>query len=377
MMSDNIKIIEVESGRQLNDFIMFPFELYKDEPNWVPPLISERKEFFDKKKNPFYKAAKTKLFLAEKNGALVGRIATCVNYQHNEYHMDKVGFFGFFDIIDDYNVASKLLKVAMITLKKEGMDKMRGPTNFSTNHEIGFLIEGFDKPPTVMNPYNKPYLPQLAEQFGLKKVMDLNAYLITTETPISERQLRVVEKIKIRSKIRIRCLDFSKFDDEIILINRIYNQAWERNWGFVPMPKDEFFYMGKHLKQIVDPRMAFVAYVNDEPAAFCLAVPDINQALIRLNGRLFPTGILKLLWHTKIRNKIDGVRMLTMGVIKKFQKRGIDNIFFVETYLKGVEFGYNWAELSWILETNELMCRAAENMGAKLHKKYRLVEMPI
>ena len=376
-MSNNVKVIEVESSKHQNEFIKFPFELYKDAPNWVAPLISERKEFFDKKKNPFFRVAKTKLFLAKKDGKVVGRIATCVNFQHNEFHMEKTGFFGFFDTIDDYEVASKLLKVAMITLKKEGMEAMRGPTNFSTNHEIGFLIEGFDKPPTIMNPWNYPYLPKLAEQFGLKKVMDLNAYLITHETPISERHLRVVEKIKKRSRITIRCMDYAKYDEEVKLINQIYNQAWEHNWGFVPMPKDEFFYLAKHLKQIVDPRMAFIAFVDDEPAAFCLAVPDINQALIKLNGRLFPTGLLKLLWHTKVSNKITGVRMLTMGVIKKFQKRGIDNMFFVETYLKGLEFEYEWAELSWILETNELMCRAAENMGAKLHKKYRLVEMPI
>ena len=277
-MSEDVKIIEVETKKQLNDFIKFPFKLYKDEPNWVPPLISERKEFFDKEKNPFYRAARTKLFLAIRNGDIVGRIATCVNYQHNEYHMENVGFFGFIDLIDDYEVASKLLKVAMITLKKEGMEKMRGPTSFSTNHEIGFLIEGFDKPPTVMNPYNKPYLPKLAEKFGLKKVMDLNAYLITKDTPIPERQRTLVEKIKARNKIKVRSLDFSKFEEEVTLVNQIYNQAWEQNWGFVPMPKDEFFYMARHLKEIVDPEMALVAEVNGEPAAFSLAVPDINQA---------------------------------------------------------------------------------------------------
>ena len=376
-MSNDIKIIEVESKRLLDEFIKFPYRLYKDTPNWVAPLLSERREFFDKDKNPFYRTAKTKLFLAKKNGETVGRIATCINFSHNEYHMENVGFFGFFDVIDDFEVARQLLKVAMITLKAEGMEKMRGPTNFSTNHEIGFLIEGFDMPPTVMNPYNMPYLPKLAEKFGLKKVMDLNAYLLTKEIPISDRQLKLVEKIKERNKIKIRSIDFSKFESEVTLINQIYNQAWERNWGFVPMREDEFRYMARQLKQVVDPEMALVAEVNDEPAAFSLAVPDINQALIRLNGTLFPFGIFKLFWHTKIKNKIDGMRMLTMGVVKKYQKRGIDNIFYVDTYLKGVELGYRWAELSWILETNDLMCRAAENMGARLYKKYRIVEMPI
>jgi hypothetical protein len=376
-MSNSIEVIEVESSRQLKAFIMLPFRLYKDEPYWVPPLISERQQFFDKEKNPFYRGAKTKLFLAMKGGEIVGRIATCINYYHNEFHMDKVGFFGFFETIDDFEVASKLLKVAMITLKSEGMEIMRGPMNFSTNHEIGFLIEGFDKPPTVMNPYNKPYLPKLAEKFGLKKVMDLNAYLVSKDIPMPERQIKIVQKIKERNKIRIRSANLSKFDEEVRLINQIYNQAWVHNWGFVPMPEDEFFHMGKSLKEIVDEDLLLIAYVDDEPAAFSMAVPDVNQILIDLNGRLFPFGILKVLWNTKIRKKITGVRMLTMGVIPKFQKRGIDNLFFVETYLKGIEKGYQWAELSWILETNELMNRAAANMGAVLHKKYRIVEMPI
>jgi hypothetical protein len=376
-MSTGIEVQEVESPRQLKEFIMLPFKLYKGDPYWVPPLISERKRFFDKEKNPFYRGAKTKLFLAVKDRETVGRIATCINYYHNEFHMDKVGFFGFFESIDDPEVASKLFKVAMITLKSEGMEIMRGPTNFSTNHEIGFLIDGFDKPPTIMNPYNKPYLPKLAEKFGLKKVMDLHAYLITKDMPISERQMNIVKKIKERNKIRIRPLDLSKFDEEVQLVNKIYNQAWQRNWGFVPMPEDEFFHTAKSLKEIVDPELVFIAYVNDEPAAFSMAVPDINQVLIGLKGRLFPLGIFKVVWNTKIRRKITGIRMLTMGVIPKFQKRGIDSVFYVDTYLKGVERGYHWAELSWILETNELMCRAAENMGAVLYKKYRLVEMPI
>ncbi|MCX6828642.1 MAG: N-acetyltransferase, partial [candidate division Zixibacteria bacterium] len=298
-MVQGVEVIEVDSHRLLNTFIKLPFKFYKDEPHWVPPLITERKQFFNKKKNPFYRGAKTKLFLALKDGEVVGRIATCINFYHNEFHQEKVGFFGFFESIDDFEVAAKLFKVAMITLKSEGMEKMRGPTNFSTNHEIGFLIEGFDLPPTVMNPYNKPYLPKLAEKFGLKKVMDLNAFLISKEIPISERQVNLVKKIKERNSIRIRCVEMSRFDEEVKLINSIYNQAWARNWGFVPMPEDEFFYMAKDLKQIVDPELALIAYVNDEPAAFSLAVPDINQVLIKLNGRLLPFGIFKLLWNTK------------------------------------------------------------------------------
>lgn len=376
-MSDGIDIIEIDSPRLLNRFITLPNKLYEDEPNWVAPLISERREFFNTKKNPFYRGAKTSLFLALRDNEPVGRIATCVNYHHNEFHNEKVGFFGFFESIDDYDVASRLLNVALKALRVEGMERMRGPASFSTNHEVGFLIEGFDKPPTVMNPYNKAYLPKLAERFGLKKVMDLNAYLITKEMPIAERHLKIIKRIKERNKIKIRSVDFSRFDEEIKLILHIYNHAWERNWGFVPMKDDEFVHMGKSLKQIIDPELVLIAEVDGEPAGFSMAVPDINQILIKLNGRLFPTGIFKLLWNMKIRKKIDGLRLMTMGVVREYQKRGIDNIFYVETYRRGVEKGYKWAELSWILESNELMCRAAEKMGAILYKKHRMVEMPI
>ncbi len=371
------EIIEVDSPGLLNKFILYPFKLYKDDPNWVPPLIMERKEFFDKKKNPFFRGAKVKMFLALREGQIVGRIASCINYNHTEFHGEKTGFFGFFDCIDDYSVAEKLLKVVMITLKSEGMETMRGPASFSTNHEIGFLIEGFDSPPTVMCTYNKPYLPKLAEKFGLKKVMDLNAYYISNKTPINERQMKVVKRIQERSKIKIRHADFSRFEQEIDVVRHIYNHAWERNWGFVPMQEDEFNHLAKNLKDIVDPDLLLIAEVDGQPAAFSMAVPDINMVLKNLNGRLFPIGLIKLLWNTKIRNKIDGLRLMTMGVVHEYQKRGIDNIFFVETYNRAIAKGYTWAELSWILETNELMCRSAVNMGAVLSKKYRMVEMPI
>jgi hypothetical protein len=376
-MADNIDVIEVDSRSLLDKFIKFPFKLYKNEVNWVPPLLVERKEFFDKNKNPFFRGAKTKLFLARRDNEIVGRIATCVNFHHNDFHEENVGFFGFFDCIEDYDVAAKLLKVAMITLKSEGVERMRGPASFSTNQEIGFLIEGYEHPPTVMNPFNYPYIPRFAEKFGLKKVMDLHGYLITKETPINERHMRIVERIKQRSKISLRSLDFSKFNDEIKILQRVYNQAWEKNWGFVPMPEEEFLHTAKNLKDIADEDLVLLAEIDGEPAGFSLALPDINQVLIGLNGRLLPFGIIKLLWNTKISNKIDGLRMLTMGVVHKYQKRGIDNLFFVETYNRAVKKGYRWAELSWILETNHLMCSAAEAMGAKLYKKYRMVEMPI
>ncbi len=372
-----VVVSEVKTNSELNKFIEYPNKLYKDDPNYVAPLISERKEFFDQKKNPFYRTANVKLFLARKKGKIVGRIATCINFNHNEYHSEKCGSFGFFDCPDDYEVASTLLKVAMITLKKEGMEKMRGPLNFSTNHECGFLVEGFDGPPVIMLTYNQPYLPKLAERFGLKKGMDLIALKIFAGYQVAERIDRVVNKLKERTKIKLRTMDMSDFDNEIIKIREVYNAAWQFNWGFVPLESDEFEYIAKNMKQIIDPKMVFIAEYEGKPVAFSLAIPDINQALIYLKGKLFPFGLLKLFWHTKIKNKVDRVRLITFGVLPEFQKKGIDSMLYIASYNQAKKDGLKEAELSWILETNDLMRRGAIQMGAKEYRKYRIVEMPI
>ncbi len=376
-MAGSVEVIEVESPKLLERFIKLPWKLYKNDPNWVAPLLSERKEFFDKEKNPFFRTAKTKLFLARQDGAYVGRIATCINFNHNEYHGENIGFFGFFDTVDDYEVARALLKVAMITLKSDGVTAMRGPANFSTNHEIGFLVDGFDSPPVIMMTYNPPYLPKFAEKFGLKKVMDLYAYMLTDKQPLNERHVNLLDKLKTKYNITIRSLNMARFKEEISLVNKIYNDAWQNNWGFVPMKEDEFAHLAKGMKDIVDPNLVLIASIGDEPAAFSLALPDMNKVLIDINGRLFPTGLIKLLWNTKVKKKVDGLRLITFGVVPKFQKRGIDSIMYVETYRRGIARGYKWAELSWILETNDLMNRAAEAMGARVYKKYRMVEMPL
>lgn len=372
-----IEVVPVESTAQLNQFIKYPNKLYADDPNYVAPLISERKEFFDFKNNPFYRSAKVKLFLAMDGGEVKGRIATCINYAHNEYHGDQTGFFGFFDCPDDYDIAHPMLKVAMITLKKEGMDRMRGPMNFSTNHEVGFLVEGFEDPPCIMMPYNKPYIPRLAERFGLKKVMDLLAYVSPPGYTMSERYERVLKRKLEKAEVTIRPIKMNKFDDEVRAINQIYTKAWEDNWGFVPMTEDEFFHMAGQMKQIVDPDVVLIAEHKGEPVAFSMALPDINKALIHLNGRLLPFGIFKLLWHTKIRNKINKCRILTLGVVPEFRNRGIDGMLYVETYNRGVANGYSCGEASWILETNDRMCRALEAMGFVPDKRYRVVEMPL
>jgi GNAT superfamily N-acetyltransferase len=327
--------------------------------------------------NPFYRSARTRLFLAMRDSEVVGRIATCISYRHNDYHEEKTGFFGFLDTPDDEEISRQLLKVAMIELKKMGMDRMRGPMNFSTNHECGFLVEGFDSPPVIMMTYNHPYQPRLAEKFGLKKVMDLLAYKLTTGTEPSERVRRVVESRLARTHVKIRPIDMSNFSREVILIRDVYNQAWAKNWGFVPMDAAEFDQLAKNLKQILDPDIVCVAEHDGRAIGFSLALPDINQVLIRLDGRLFPTGLLKLLWLTKVRKSIDQCRLITFGVIPEYRKLGIDMMLYLETFQRGLKKGYKWGELSWVLESNELMRRGVEQMGGEVYKRYRIMEMPL
>jgi hypothetical protein len=373
----DIELCEVENSSDLNHFIKLPFAIYRDDPQWVPPLISERKAFFDRKKNPFYRAAKTRLFLARQKGRYVGRIATCINYNHNEYHQEKVGFFGFFDVINDYEIADVLLRVALITIKAEGMERMIGPANFSTNHEVGMLIEGYDRPPVIMMTYNKPYYNDFAEKFGLKKAKDLLAVRVDHEAQIDPRLKRVAERIREREGIVFRTLNMKDFDGEVDRLLDVYNKAWEKNWGFVPMSKDEFRHMAADMRQIVDPDVVFIAEVDGKPVGFILSLPNINQALIYTNGRLFPSGLIKLLWHTKVKNKVDSVRILTMGIIPEYRKRGLDNLFYLEMFKAGAVKGYDWGEMGWILEDNVMMLRAAENMGGKPYKRYRMYEMQV
>ncbi len=377
MKPEEIEIVEVASKRDLKRFVKFPWKIYAGNPNWVPPLISERLAFFDRKKNPFFRYARVQMFLAVHEGEVLGRVATCVNNIHNQFHQEKTGFFGFFESVENYDVAYRLLKVAVIALKKVGMEQMIGPANFSTNHEVGLLVDAFDQPPVVQMSYNPRYYVDYFEKFGLTKAKDLLAFRMVKENEPPERMAKIVERIRERSGATFRRINLHDFDNEIMRVIKVYNDAWESNWGFVPLHEDEFIHIAKDLKQIVDPDLALFAEIDGEPAGFALAIPNINQVLIKLNGRLFPFGLFRLIWDLKIRRKTNEVRVITMGVVKKYQKRGIDNVFYLDLYRNGVPKGYHTAELSWILEDNTLMISALETLGAKRYKTYRMYHTPL
>lgn len=367
-MSEGLEIREVTSREDLGDFVKLPWQIYKGKDNWVPPLIGERMKYLSKKKNPLFEHAEVKLFIVKHGRYKKGRIAALVDENFIDFHDEKTGFFGFFESVNDTKVSRLLFDKAMEWLKSQGMNKALGPMDLTTNNECGLLIEGFDDPPAVMMPYNPEYYIDLYKDYGLKKAKDLYAYLIDNpEMP--EKLERVVNRMQERKNFSIRTLDMSKFDQEVQKIKRIYNKAWEKNWGFVPMTDAEFEFLADSLEQIVDEDLAFVAEVDGEPAGFSLALPDINQALSHMNGKLFPFGIFKFLWY---KRKIDRLRVIIMGVIEEHRKSGIDLAFYYNTFKTGREKGYASGELSWVLEDNKQMNKIAEDLNGEVYKIYRI-----
>ncbi len=374
-MSSDVTIKPVQSKRDLKTFIKLPWEIYAGDPNWVPPLIMDMKNLLDKEKNPFWKHSEGEYYIAWRDGQPVGRIAAIINDNHNTFHEEKVVFFGFFESINDENVAHKLLDTVEKWGKERGMTIMRGPMNPSTNDSCGFLLEGFNSPPVVMMTYNPRYYLDLMEAYGLKKAKDLYAYFMDSSVPIPDKVKHIAELIRKRNNISIRSANLKKWDQELHLVKQIYNDAWSKNWGFVPFTDEEIDHIAKDLKPIIVPELAIVAEIEGEPAGFSLSIPDYNQALIHVrNGRLFPTGLAKLLWY---KRKIDTIRVIIMGVRHKYRKMGIDAVFYYETYTRGINMGYYKGEFSWILEDNAPMNHTLEKLGSWVYKKYRIYEKAI
>ena len=371
-MSDQVTIQPVQSKKDLKKFILFPWKIYKDDPNWVPPLISDMKKMFDPKKNPFFEHAEVENFLAYKNGEPVGRISAIINHIHNEFQGEKTGFFGFFESVHDPEVAKALIDGAANWVKERGMDRLRGPMNFSTNDTCGLLIDDFKSPPVVEMTYNPPYYVELMEKAGLKKAKDLYAYFMDDSIPISPKIERISNIIKKRHNVTIRSINLKKLREELKLVKVVYNDAWSKNWGFVPLTDAEIDHIAKQLKPIVDPDLAIFAFVNGEVAGFSVSLPDFNQALIKINGRLLPFGLFKLLYYSK---KIDMIRVFIMGVREKYRHLGLDAVFYYETYMRGTGKGYHKGEFSWILEDNYKMRNTLENMGARIYKTYRIYDL--
>jgi len=367
-----IDVIPVSDREDLRRFIRLPWALYRDDAYWVPPLLADMNKLLDKTTHPFFRHSSADFFLARRNGECVGRIAAILNNNHNRFHSEKTAFFGFFESIDDQAVASALLNQAEQWARDRGMSAMRGPMNYSTNETVGLLVEGFDSSPFVLMSHNPRYYSRLLEDAGFSKSMDLYAWWMQTEQGLNPKIARVGEKVLKSEGIAVRPLDTGRFWDEVAIIQGIYNDAWSSNWGFVPMTDEEFRHMARDLKPVVDPRVVLIAEKNGEPVAFSLALPDFNQALKKINGRLFPLGFALLLYHAR---HIRQVRVMALGIAKKVQNwNGLGAALYYESFRRGIAAGYRTCEFSWTLETNDLINRSMQLFGARIYKRYRVYE---
>jgi GNAT superfamily N-acetyltransferase len=360
-------------GRLLSQFIAFPYRLHADDPLWTPQLRMDVRKLLSREKNPFFEHAEAEYFLALREGRVVGRIAAIHNRLHNEVHADKVGFFGFFECEDDPEAAAALFDAAAAWLRARGLDTMRGPANFSVNDEIGLLVDGFDTPPVLLMPHNpRRYVP-LVEGAGFVKAKDLIVFEHAT-TALPERLVQGAALLEKRYKVRLRTIDMKRFDDEVAVIKKLYNAAWEKNWGYVPMTDHEIDHLAKDLKQIVVPEFVLFAEREGETIGFAVALPDLNVALRKnRSGRLFP-GILKVLWAAR---KVRRLRIALLGALPEWQGRGVDMLMYKRIWETAINMGYDWGEAGWILEDNHPMLNGLERMGFHPYKTYRVYDRPV
>lgn len=366
-----VEVVAAGEKGDLREFIEFPYKLYRDDPYWVPPLRIAVKELLDRSKHPFYANAEAEFFLARRNGAIVGRIAAIFDRAHNRFHEEDAGFFGFFECENDPAAAEALLSTAREWVFRHGAQFLRGPVNPSTNYECGMLIDGFDRSPMVMMPYNPRYYPVLMDSVGLTKAKDLLGYLSNAFTIDLEKIGRVADRVFKTNGVTVRPINMKDFDADVARIWEVYSSAWSRNWGFVPMSREEFHAMGREMKQILKPELVLVGEVEGRTVGFALALPDVNFALKPAGGSLLPTGILKILYYQRL---IKSVRVLALGVEERYRASGLGAAFYATLVRNARKLGYGDCEMSWILEDNTLMNRALEVMGARRYKTYRIYD---
>jgi hypothetical protein len=363
----------------LKEFIRAGHIVYEGDPAWVPNLHMELRDRFNPKKNPFFRRAEVTLFTAWKNGRLVGRCTAQIDREHLKVWKDDTGFFGFFDTIDDDEVGRALIQRASAWLKERGIKRMRGPLSLYINEEAGVLIEGFDRPPTIMMAHSRTWQGRVCEAAGLIKEKDLLCWYYDDKTGFPPRVIKAWEEIKKLPEVKLRSVDISNMAAETRAFMDIYNDAWAGKWGMVPALPAEVDKVARELKLIIDPELAFMAEVHGKPAGVCIMVPNINEAIQDLHGKLFPTGLFKLLWRMKVKHPLS-TRLMMLGIRKEITKNvkrygGLSAAMYVEVAKRGMAKGYKWGELSWTREDDAPINLGIRSMGAKVYKKYRVYEM--
>ena len=369
-----IRIDAVRSHAGRRRFVAVPWSIYDRtrHAQWSPPLRVAVRDALDEGKNPFYAAAEIQLFVATDGSRSLGRIAAVHNRAHNDFHDERTGFFGFFECVDDPGVARGLLDAATAWLGERGLETARGPVSPSTNHECGLLVRGFRHPQMFMTPWNPRYYGPLLEGAGFRGVRDLLGYWIPMDPErwtLPERVAAHAERARKRQGVTFRDVDTKHYARDIGICWQIYNSAWERNWGFVPMTRQEFEYQALQMKPLLDPRFAFIAEVDGEPAGFMLILLDFNRILQRNpSGRLFPLGLPRLLLGKK---KLRTGRIIALGIKEEYRSRSIFSVFAHEAYRRGLAMGAIGAEASWILEDNEKLNGPLRALGAKVYRRWR------
>lgn len=370
----SVEVTPISLPRDTARFVQAWFPIYENDPHWVPPLLFERKRFFDPAKNPYFKLARVQCFIASLDGRDVGTIAATVDTVYQE-HDPGTGFFGFFEFIDDSAVASALFSAAREWLVTQGMRKAIGPFNFNANHEFGLLVDGFDSDPFVLNPHNSAYYPAVYESLGLAQVMDWYAYRVDADMPGIKKVRRVGERVLARHpEIKVRALDLSNYDAEVELLHSVYDDAWEQNWGHVRVSNEEFYFLAEGLKQIIDPDLCFIVEIDDRVVGMSITLPDMNQAVKKTKGRLFPFGWVHLLLR---KRHINRVRVFMLGIAQDYQHLPLGAVLYARTFNVAVEKGLAIGEASLILENNIRMRGALEKMGARIAKTYRNYEIDL
>jgi GNAT superfamily N-acetyltransferase len=363
----------VRERSDLEAFVALPYDLHRSLPGWTPMLRKDARAALDPARNPFFEHADRQLFLARRGGRVVGRIAAIHDRLHDETHGDRVGFFGFFESVDDPAVAGALFDAAAEWLRGRQRDAFRGPLSPSINDEAGLLVDGFDTPSVLMMPHNPRYYPALVEGAGFRKAKDLLAFQ-STGTDLPERLVAATEVVRRRHGVACRRIDMKRFPEEVALIKRLFNAGWERNWGYVPFTQHEVDHLAGRLRPLVVPDLVAFAEREGEPIGFAAAIPDFNVAL-RANpsGRLFP-GILRVLWASR---RITRLRVILLGVLPEWHGRGVDAVLYRHVWENGRARGYDWAEAGWILEDNYAMINGLTRLGFEAYKTYRVYERAI
>ena len=367
-----LETIDLANKSDRKRFIDVPGPFYAGDPHYIEPLRMERMEFLDTGKNVGLKSLEIQAMIAYAGSKPVGRITGHVDRSYDAYHGVNAGWFGFFDSVNDRKVAHALLAEASKFVKDKGATEVIGPMNFTSNHQCGLLVENFDRPPTIEMTYNPRYYEELITSFGFGKAKDLYAWWIDVtkgiDNPKVARINKLCERVKKRDGVVIRNVSMKNFKSEVETMFSLYNDAWQRNWGFVPVGKDEFVHIAKNLKPIAREELLLVVEVKGRPVGFSVTLPDVNEAMPR-DGKLFPMGWAKLLFGLK---RVKYARLMVLGIIPEFRKRGLEALMFIETALRAKSLGMGGGEIGWTLEDNWLINRAIESMDGKLDRKYRL-----